>query len=361
MYDKSKLTPKNEPKDRIEIEIGDFKQPEFIPQVKLMRWDNEVNVSIRQQSEGTPNFYEVDEGYEFEVILTEKPVSNKVRFTINHKELNFYYQPELTQEEIDEGAVRPDEVVGSYAVYHKSKGGMNRADGMEYKAGKAFHIYRPYAQDANGMGVWCDLKITGGYLNITIPQDFLDQAAYPVIVDPTFGYTSIGGSGNGTQLDADRIWGADDTGATGHHDAPEDGNVSSITFYTGGSDAIRPVLYDADDSFALVTYGDEITTSVGADWNNMSVTSAPITSGTRYPMCFWTGTDNVLYYYDSVTDDDVRGDSFTYHSTNAPADPAAFTSTIADRRMSIYATYTASGGGTTEDKSFMTTNKFWGG
>ena len=38
---------KAHPKDRIEVEIGDSKQPNFKPQFKVMRWDNEVNFSMR--------------------------------------------------------------------------------------------------------------------------------------------------------------------------------------------------------------------------------------------------------------------------------------------------------------------------
>jgi len=38
---------KDDPKDKIQVEIGDTKQVDFHPQVKLMRWDNEVNFSAR--------------------------------------------------------------------------------------------------------------------------------------------------------------------------------------------------------------------------------------------------------------------------------------------------------------------------
>jgi len=40
-------TPKDDPKDRIEIEVGDSKQEDFKPQTKIMRWDNQCNFSIR--------------------------------------------------------------------------------------------------------------------------------------------------------------------------------------------------------------------------------------------------------------------------------------------------------------------------
>jgi hypothetical protein len=216
-----KRAVKDNPKDKIEIEIGDSKTDDFKPQVKLMRWNNEVNFSIRAeehpqaqiQTKGkvvkyvTPEYeihqYELDAdevntegGFEFEWVLPQKPSTNVFTATIQTKDLDFFYQPPLTPEEIGRGAVRPENVVGSYAVYHKSKGGMNDANGMEYKTGKAFHIYRPKVKDANGNWTWGKLHIDveKGLLTVTVPQEFLHNAVYPVIVDPTFGYTSIGAS-----------------------------------------------------------------------------------------------------------------------------------------------------------------------
>ena len=218
------LTPKDNPKDRIEVIIGDDKQPDFYPQVKIQRWDNEVNFSARLvTNELTPtvstqadkitwsgdkteaHFYNIapneehpEGGYEFEVILKEPPKTNVVEFTLETKGLDFFYQPELTQEEIDQGSERPENVVGSYAVYHSTKGGLNRADGMEYKTGKAFHIYRPKIIDSVGMEVWGALNVNSvnGLLTVTIPQDFLDKAVYPVkhAAGLTFGYTTKGAS-----------------------------------------------------------------------------------------------------------------------------------------------------------------------
>src|SRR3990167_5004370 len=120
--------PKDNPKDRIEVEVGDSKQPDFHPQVKIQRWDNEVNFSARLvHDEATPkvkkvgekiswegvkvsaDFYAITEGeggHEFEVILHEKPATNKIEFTLETKGLDFFYQPELTPEEVTQGASR---------------------------------------------------------------------------------------------------------------------------------------------------------------------------------------------------------------------------------------------------------------
>lgn len=219
-----KATPKDHPKDRIEIEIGDSKDPSALhPQLKIMRWDNEVNFSLRLLVDSIPGvqsyelandvieyrkgqwkvrFYDKpdasdDGGYEFEIEIPKKPPTNSLTFSINTKTLNYFYQPALTQEEIDAGHNRPEKVVGSYAVYHTHKGGINDVLGKEYKSGKAFHIYRPHCKDANGNETWADLNVNeeDGTLTIIVDQSWLNNAVYPVIVDPTLGYSAMGASG----------------------------------------------------------------------------------------------------------------------------------------------------------------------
>lgn len=239
-----KQVAKADPKDRLEVEIGDSKQADFYPQIKLMRWDNEVNCSFRIVGNGlTPtmrfdsekiiwaqgdteaHFYDLpasgkyEGGYEFEIVLKSKPASNKIDFTIQTKGLDFFYQPPLTDEhhvgdytrhgtiagvtETDtkdsSGRVldhREPKVVGSYAIYHSTKGRWNEINGKAYKAGKAFHIYRPKVKDALGTEVWADLNIdvAQGIMTITVPRDFLNKATYPVVIDPEYGYTTVGGS-----------------------------------------------------------------------------------------------------------------------------------------------------------------------
>jgi len=209
--------PKDNPKDKISVEIGDSKEPDIIlPQEKICRWDNESNVSIRLldfdeysvfqdkdkiifgNEKLEAHFYPITEGeggQELEVILKEKPITNKIEFFLVDKDVDYFYQPELTQKEIDQGTSRPENVVGSYAVYAKSNK-VNYVDSKEYKCGKVGHIYRPKIIDAEGTEVWGELLIKNGILSVTIPQEFLDKAVYPVRIDPTFGYDSIGVSNN---------------------------------------------------------------------------------------------------------------------------------------------------------------------
>jgi hypothetical protein len=63
-----------------------------------------------------------DGGFEIEIILREKPKSNVCAFPIEDaQDLDFIDQPKPPPEEIPEGTVRHESVIGSYAVYHKAK------------------------------------------------------------------------------------------------------------------------------------------------------------------------------------------------------------------------------------------------
>jgi hypothetical protein len=74
---------------------------------------------------------------------------------------------------------------GSYAVYKKET---VAGEGT----GKLCHIHRPEIIDGRGRRVWGDLSVAGNRLCITIPEWWLNEATYPVIVDPTIGTTTVG-------------------------------------------------------------------------------------------------------------------------------------------------------------------------
>lgn len=84
-----------------------------------------------------------DGGFEIEIIFWEKPKSNVCAFpSEDAQDLNFFDQPKPSAEEIPEGTLRPESVIGSYAVYHKTKVNHRVGDTI-YATGKACHTYRP--------------------------------------------------------------------------------------------------------------------------------------------------------------------------------------------------------------------------
>jgi len=371
-----------------EVEIGDSKSPDFKNQLKVLRWDNECNFSVRLidnetdvpiiKTEGNKiklvkekietHFYPTKIGekketdaYEFEVILKEKPKTNKVEMSIETKGLKFFYQPELTQKEKDGGANRPEDVIGSYAVYHESKQGDYSKMGLKnYRAGKAFHIYRPKIIDSVGTEVWGELNIDieKKLLTVKISQEFLDNAVYPVkhAAGLEFGYHndgsttyskserrihgykfSLGSDGTATSISArccqeDIYWGVIDV---------QYGLYNSSLVLQGNTENITQIASD-DDTLtwrsADIDTGGNLTTGdiwICFNFNHAGTKSLKIAGD--------TGDANyAIYSYGSVDYDDWRD----------PLNVDGYT----NEKYSIYCTYTASGGTAT---GIMTTNKFW--
>ncbi len=336
------LLVKDDPKDRLEVEVGDSKQSDtFFPQVKLLRWDNEVNLSVRlinneideevvsakdekiiwENGDLEANFYEVPPssdyprgGYEFEIILNKKPETNKIEFSLQSKGLVFYYQGELTDEEIREGCFRPQNVVGSYAVYYKDHP-LNLTDGKTYRSGKAFHIYRPRITDAEGKSVWGELIIDldRGLLSVTIPQQFIDNAIYPVkhAAGLNFGYETGGESWVGY---TNRYYGSVFAGSAGtgvsmswyeHVGGTASGNKSKMALY----------VHDGGTAYTPLANGSTVerSGSLSADqFYTDNFVSAPTLTAIDYALIWWDSTSNRYIGYDNGDVNQGHYNTITY-------------------------------------------------
>lgn len=219
------------PQEDLDVEVGDTLQSDFFrPQVKIKRWGNECNFSLRfnlaggqretvattdggtkvvwEKGDYRAAFYHREAvglagGFEFELQLGRKPPSNSFSFSYTSKDVEFLYQAPLSDAESAtvevEGQqvpirIRPANVVGSYAVYSRS-----RRDNR-YGVGKVCHIFRPHAVDSVGNQTWGDISIStpdaagNGTVTLSLSQGWLNSATYPVIVDPTFAYDAQGAS-----------------------------------------------------------------------------------------------------------------------------------------------------------------------
>jgi hypothetical protein len=361
------------------VYISDPSDEEFHSKVSLNRWGNECFLKLLFDDSKIPkgqkdvklednkvkwsssdfdfHFYpsEVGElgGLEIEIILKKKPSANVFAFGIQSQGLKFYYQPSLTQEEIDAGAVRPENVVGSYAVYHATRTNMHRsqADAEKYRAGKAFHIYRPKAVDSAGNMTWCDLNIdeAKGLLTVTVPQEFLDNAVYPVSIDPTFGYTSVGGSYE--TKSGDYIVGSLFT-------SPSDvSTATSITFYVQdiwGLDIYGKGVIVKHSDLKIITNGvgnpstrfpyyDE-----NPDWRTSIFATPPsLSPNTEYILMVITN-DLFNFWYDTGSTNQGHEEPNSYASPYDLSDPLH-----TDYKWSIYCTYTAGGGGQQVSKTVI--------
>lgn len=348
---------KDDDNDRIEIEIGDSKQKPWQPQFKFMKWDNEVNFSIRYTGKGKfhkeseddketfafakekARLYEhnpyndEDGGFEFDLVLDEQPKSNKIEFSIKHKGLNFFHQDKLTKEEIDQGFFRPEHVINSYAIYHKTKKN-NIAGGKHYKTGKVFHIYRPKIFSADGNWVWGKLNIDeeNNILSVTIPDDFYNNALYPILVDPTFGYTSVGSGTHSWNVNQIR-------GTNASQNPGENGTVDSISFYARIANmTVRGGLYIGSDESFLAGTG-EGTGNSANEWVVLDYSSPPSVSDQGYRVALFAGTSTFQIAADSLANAGFYDLNGTYPTWEDPLNP-----TVYGWKYSIYATYTAEGG-----------------
>jgi len=358
-----KATPKDDDKDRIEVWIGEKSDLEllggktnFEPKLTIARWDSEVEFSIVPKGldlietkdknvkfKGdkikfeTPkvdyHLYELTEGeggFEFEIILKEKPDTNVIEFTLVDKGIKYFYQPELTQEEINFGAFRPENIIGSYIVY-ASENKTNLVGGKEYKTGQVGIIYRPKATDAEGNWTWEELSIENGLLTIKIPQKFLDNAVYPIkSKGVNFGYETLGASswGNDSYIGGN-IWAS---GGAGEITEMWVGYVANWVSLAGES-----AIYKSSDKSKVAESDDlNVPQTVPATFFEHTI-SGEIEDADYYLVSNRNHYNLRLCYND--LDLNAQTQSYTYGSWPDTLNPSVvFTWTF-----SIYVTYTAGG------------------
>lgn len=295
-----------------------------------------------------------DSSLEFSAILKVKPPKNKTYWGFqltNWENYDFYFQEDATQiagssivtennidyclwvdPQIGDTCKRPLTLCGAYAVYHKANKNNN------YMTGKVINIDRPIFIDNDGDTAWGDITIVDGLVSIIPPTgNWLTKAAYPVTIDPTFGFTGIAGTdssyGSGVQTESYPYHTASsgDTLTTGHCYCYS--NTSSTrNLYMGIYDitTTTPVnlLEGANSTFSNGT----------AAWNTVTLTSSLVASTVYAPSFHNDATSDFHYFYDSGTDT-----SYDFVASPNP-DPWVETGNIG-RQYSVYATYTEGGAG----------------
>lgn len=366
-------SPKSDVKDRINVEIGDIRDVSTVqPHFKIMRWDGEISASIRLNYSSIPGnityddngetihwrkgqweawFYHVNSldegGLEFEIHIPRKPPTNCIEFIVETNNLDWLYQPPLantnpdgsTWQESPNGSryERPANVNGSYAVYHKTKGRLNDANGKDYKVGKAFHIYRPHAVDSLGNSIYADLDYNEltNVLTICIDQTWLDNAEYPIIVDPTFGYTTVGGS-NAIEVSSYTIgcrYQLTETASTITQ-------LSFRTFIVSGNG--KAAIYTDSSDSPNTRFAQQTTpvALVSDNWTNFSFSTGEASSGWYWLVI--NSDANFQVKYDTDASYKKAYDAETY--TGVFKDPFGTVEGYdASVKYSSYATYTAGG------------------
>ena len=238
--------------------------------------------------------------------------------------------------------MRPAEVVGSYAVYAKELK-HNIVGGKEYKTGKVGHFFRPRIEDSAGAWTWGNLNIDKGILSVTIPQEFLDTAVYPVrhATGLTFGYTSVGASNsNNYSLKQQYLMCGDPTnGETG-----KGVSISMFVRTSSGSGNVQAAVYDTSSPSNLISnaFTPSIGVSTTADWRTGNFASQPDFTNIPYYLVFIgdSGWYNTGYlYYDSVSTNEVmQSMGKTFNTWTATATIISYNTVYL--KFSMYVTYT---------------------
>lgn len=301
-----------------------------IPEINMQ----DTTVSYAYKNQGTE--------YQFNITLNKPLPSNIYSIPIETKGLTFYPQPpldtELNLKEYDfvnsthaiikdEVAVyRPENVVNSLAVY--------KTNPVNGEIGKLYHIYAPLIIDAKGKNSYAKLEATENSLNIIINKTFLDSAVYPIIIDPTFGYTSIGTTTDtpSTEVTASKF------------QLSETGTVSSISVYLNalsGTVNAKTAIYADSTGLpqALIAESSEKTSiNTSPTWQELTI-SQELEAGTYWLAVRTSGTHQLKY-------DSGASEQWQQSSTETyPALPDPFnrvTWKAQSRILSIYATYTTS-------------------
>lgn len=369
------------------------------PKVRLKKWNDEVNVGISYDGVATtgvkvanadkvewkenaqsvevypldPKEGMEDGGLEMEVVLNTIPTSNVFNFAVDGADdLDFFYQSPMN--ELDhsndsriasctedactdkEGNVVESYLPGvlkSYAVYHKTKRNYELG-GLNYATGKVFQIFRPKAVDADGNETWAELSYASGTLSVTVPQGFLKKATYPVRVDPTFGYTTAGGT--------QENWSANDlvgyVNASGsNYTLPVNAIVSKLTIsvkVASGSTNLKGLFYahgTPPGSKQSTTTNPTTVSNTTQQWVDLTFSPSINLSAAAYALAH-IGNGSWTSYRDNTAGQAIRyfqnGSSYTTLPDPFPSGATSGT----DRIGSIYATYVPNVSQTLQNMSY---------
>jgi hypothetical protein len=328
----------------------------FVPNINMSKWDDEhwinlnLPIAIANQVEtydgkkvsiavgdNSFNYYPANENdLEFEIVFGRKPTLMELSLNIiDSGNLDYLYQPALTQAEIDDGHNRPDNVVGAYAVCARK---MNN----KYCTGIFCHFYYPYLKDADGKIVRVDgFDISDGKMTVILPTEWMATAKYPVILDPTVGYSTAGASSWAT-TDKCSVWSqATSTGTTNNFHVA----LAAVGATTHGKMGLYgPIDSDgAPWSHTRMEQSAEKTDLTVSDDNSAVASGITITSGQYYAVAWCAEDASTAIKYTSGASG--VGHFNTPNYTNEMIDPYAAGGDAWTYKFSLWVDYTVTGGG----------------
>jgi hypothetical protein len=298
---------------------------------------------------------------EHSITLPAVPASNILTFNVTcSPQIEWLYQP-LTP---PTGLIPISPAVnGSYALYIDKAHRFLDAQGVEivnYQTGKYCHIYALTLTDAKGNVTYAPLTYTPtgsgtGTLVSTMDATFLANAVYPVVIDPTIGYASLGAyespftsicwanCGASMQYTAN----AGDT-ITQYFVGGLSGNASQYAVGMSVYNTVALVPLNRQFSATVFNMGGQGSTPA---WYSSSTISQALTGGTTYDIAAGGGTSGPACFFAF----DVGAPSNSGDQASSSTLPAVWveSANYADR-FSFYATVTAGSTGWTHEINNIT-------
>ena len=288
-----------------------------------------------------------DGGLRFEVVDKVKFSPYILNIPLVCRNTRWSKQLSLAQEDIDAGALRPENVINSHAVYHVTK------KNNQYMTGKMFHFYRVKVIDAEGNWAWCDTDVDRHLdptmLTITAPTEFMENAVYPVTWDPDLGYTAIGGSSiliASEDLSASRRQGSAWT-------MPAGGTANYLRARLWGDGVVVDckAFINQKDSGGAGTHGqiatdENLACAIAEHWEEFTLGGEVLTNGVVYILSV-IGNDFDLdieeSYYVKYDNNGAVASYFEDQNYAAPENPWVDAPQGTTRDKSIYVNYTLTG------------------
>lgn len=210
---------------------------------------------------------------------------------------------------------RPENVVNSFACF-------------DNLGQKALHIYASKLIDAKGASVWVDSDLKDGLLTVYLDSKFLDTATYPIIVDPIFGYNTIGGSSSD--------WATGLIGGSRTY-LPIDSNLTQISVYLGTAQGnARVAIYNDSSNNPTTLIAESSSEAVsGTGWFNYTF-NIHLESNKFYWLALQVDNTATKRYWDTSIAQGF-GCEWTPYSAFDDSLPGGITQ---DVQYSIYGTYT---------------------
>jgi hypothetical protein len=355
-----------------DIKIGGSSPDKFDPKISASKWGGEFWMDIQHSDvmdkaetlrddrielvvgDRTHRYYTTPEGnLEYDIVIDKKPLTNTIELDLNLsdglrmiKQKSLYDdwfaidetlrangQPTIPWADFEQDNNRPDNIVGSYMIYTNKKHN-------DYKAGKFGIIEAPYLIGANQQKVKATQEYFGGKLIITMPWDFLNSAVYPIVLDPTLGYTTIGSSNTGSNTIK---WGSDALSPASSGDT-QTWHVA-IAAVDGTDPGIKLGLYNTSggnpNGQSLIEQV-EFDVSVSND-ESTAASGQSIAASTLYHLCIISENGNTKVKYDSGSSGDGTFKPGLTYATEMIS-PYDATGSNVDRLFSIWMDYGAAAG-----------------